>query len=283
MKLAIITDNSAANAEKLAVVEDVFVLDIPVIIENQSYIEGKNLSIDAFYQKMSASDELPKTSQPSLAELNDLLERLTNEGYTHVIGVFIAAGISGFWQNIQFLKDEFKELTIAFPDTRITSKPQTSMVENVVKWYQEGLSFDHILEKLNKQIELTTAFIMVDDLNHLVKGGRLSNGAALLGNLLSIKPILRFNEEGKIVVYEKVRTEKKTIKRLISILEEETADHAYQVSIIHSRAEEKALDLKEKLENAGYQGEIEIVTFGAVIATHLGEGAVAFGITPVID
>ncbi|EHJ56810.1 DegV family EDD domain-containing protein [Streptococcus urinalis FB127-CNA-2] len=283
MKLAIITDNSAANAEKLAVVEDVFVLDIPVIIENQSYIEGKNLSIDAFYQKMSASDELPKTSQPSLAELNDLLERLTNEGYTHVIGVFIAAGISGFWQNIQFLKDEFKELTIAFPDTRITSKPQTSMVENVVKWYQEGLSFDHILEKLNKQIELTTAFIMVDDLNHLVKGGRLSNGAALLGNLLSIKPILRFNEEGKIVVYEKVRTEKKAIKRLISILEEETADHAYQVSIIHSRAEEKALDLKEKLENAGYQGEIEIVTFGAVIATHLGEGAVAFGITPVID
>lgn len=283
MKLAIITDNSAANAEKLAVVEDVFVLDITVIIENQSYIEGKNLSIDAFYQKMSASDELPKTSQPSLAELNDLLERLTNEGYTHVIGVFIAAGISGFWQNIQFLKDEFKELTIAFPDTRITSKPQTSMVENVVKWYQEGLSFDHILEKLNKQIELTTAFIMVDDLNHLVKGGRLSNGAALLGNLLSIKPILRFNEEGKIVVYEKVRTEKKAIKRLISILEEETADHAYQVSIIHSRAEEKALDLKEKLENAGYQGEIEIVTFGAVIATHLGEGAVAFGITPVID
>lgn len=283
MKLAIITDNSAANAEKLAVVEDVFVLDIPVIIENQSYIEGKNLSIDAFYQKMSASDELPKTSQPSLAELNDLLERLTNEGYTHVIGVFFAAGISGFWQNIQFLKDEFKELTIAFPDTRITSKPQTSMVENVVKWYQEGLSFDHILEKLNKQIELTTAFIMVDDLNHLVKGGRLSNGAALLGNLLSIKPILRFNEEGKIVVYEKVRTEKKAIKRLISILEEETADHAYQVSIIHSRAEEKALDLKEKLENAGYQGEIEIVTFGAVIATHLGEGAVAFGITPVID
>ena len=60
----------------------------------------------------------------------------------------------------------------------------------------------------------------MDDLNHLVKGGRLSNGSAILGNLLSIKPILNFNDEGKIVVFEKVRTEKKAVKRLVALAEE---------------------------------------------------------------
>ena len=80
---------------------------------------------------------------------------------------------------------------------------------------------------------------MVDDLNHLVKGGRLSNGSALIGNLLSIKPILYFNDEGVIEVYEKVRTEKKAIKRLVDVLSDVTKNGEYEVFIIHSRAEEK--------------------------------------------
>ena len=74
---------------------------------------------------------------------------------------------------------------------------------------------------------------MVDDLDHLVKGGRLSNGAAILGNLLSIKPILYFNDQGVIEVYEKVRTEKKATKRLIEIIKEATASGQYRIIVIH--------------------------------------------------
>lgn len=76
--------------------------------------------------------------------------------------------------------DEFEGLTIAFPDTKITSAPQGYMAESVEKWAEAGSSFEEILEKLEQQINRTSGFIMVDDLNHLVKGGRLSNGAALL-------------------------------------------------------------------------------------------------------
>lgn len=81
------------------------------------------------------------------------------------------------------MADEFEGLTVAFPDTKITSAPLGMMVENVLKWADAGLSFEEITGKLDQEIGKTTAFIMVDDLNHLVKGGRLSNGAALLGNL----------------------------------------------------------------------------------------------------
>ncbi|HEK9987390.1 TPA: DegV family protein [Streptococcus equi subsp. zooepidemicus] len=282
MKLAIITDNTAHLPEHLAKRADIFVLDIPVIIDGKSYVEGQNLTIEAFYQSMRESQELPKTSQPSLSELDDLLGRLSTEHYTHVIGLFLASGISGFWQNIQFLIEEHPELTIAFPDSKITSAPLGSMVGNALEWSQQGLSFAEIMDKLEEQIAGTTAFIMVDDLNHLVKGGRLSNGSALLGNLLSIKPILRFDSEGKIVVYEKVRTEKKAMKRLVDILKELTDSGQYEVSIIHARAQDKADILKQLLLDNGYTCPVEEVHFGAVIAAHLGEGAVAFGITPLV-
>lgn len=73
----------------------------------------------------------------------------------------------------------------------------------MLDWSRQGMTFQAILNKLQDQIDGTTAFIMVDDLNHLVKGGRLSNGSALLGNLLSIKPILRFDEEEKSLFMKK--------------------------------------------------------------------------------
>ncbi len=157
---------------------------------------------------MASSKELPKTSQPSLMELEEILAKLTEKGYTHTWLILVIRYFR-FYQNIQYLADEFEGLTVAFPDTKITSAPLGMMVENVLKWADAGLSFEEITGKLDQEIGKTTAFIMVDDLNHLVKGGRLSNGAALLGNLLSIKPILYFTGEGKIEVYEKVRTERK--------------------------------------------------------------------------
>lgn len=282
MKLAVITDTTAVLSDDLKAKENLFVLDIPIMIGGVSYVEGKDLSLDDFYKKMAMSPTLPKTSQPSLVKLDEILTQLSSEGYTHVVGLFLSSGISGFWQNIQFLIEDYPELTIAFPDSKITSAPLGSMVKNTLNWAEDGLSFDDILAKLQKQIDGTSAFIMVDDLNHLVKGGRLSNSSALIGSLLSIKPILYFNDEGVIEVYEKVRTEKKAIKRLVDVLSDVTKNGEYEVFIIHSRAEEKAQHFYQALAERGQTENLEIVSFDGVIATHLGEGAVAFGFTPIV-
>ncbi|HHT7804377.1 TPA: DegV family protein [Streptococcus suis] len=283
MKLAVITDSSAVLQPTTLANKDVFVLPIPVTIDEESFVEGQNLTAEEFYQKMAASEDLPKTSQPSLLELEEILTALQANGYTHAVGLFLSSGISGFYQNIQYLADEFEGLTIAFPDSKITSAPLGMMVENVLKWAAAGQSFEEICAKLDQQIAQTSAFIMVDDLDHLVKGGRLSNAAAILGNLLSIKPILYFTDEGKIEVYEKVRTEKKAVKRLLEILQEKTSDGNYQLAIIHANCPEKADRFKEQLEQAGVTSQLPIVSFGSVIGTHLGEGAIAFGISPIIE
>ena len=282
MKLAVITDSSAFLQAETLRKEDLFVLDIPVNIDGQEYVEGVNLTAQEFYEKMASASELPKTSQPSIAKLDEILSSLKAKGYTHALGLFLSSGISGFYQNIQYMKDEYEGLTIAFPDTRITSAPLGYMVESVLKWAEQGDGFESILDKVTEQIENTSAFIMVDDLDHLVKGGRLSNGAAILGNLLSIKPILYFNGQGVIEVYEKVRTEKKATKRLVEIVKEATAIGNYQITVIHGNAPQKAADLRQLLIDGGVATDVSIATFGSVIGTHLGEGSIALGYTPII-
>lgn len=282
MKLAVITDSSAFLQAEALRKEDLFVLDIPVNIDGQEYVEGVNLTAQEFYEKMARSSELPKTSQPSIAKLDEILSSLKEKGYTHVLGLFLSSGISGFHQNIQYMKDEYEGVTIAFPDTRITSAPLGYMVESVLKCAEQGDGFESILDKVTEQIENTSAFIMVDDLDHLVKGGRLSNGAAILGNLLSIKPILYFNDQGVIEVYEKVRTEKKATKRLVEIVKEATANGNYQITVIHGNAPQKAADLRQLLIDGGVATDVSIATFGSVIGTHLGEGSIALGYTPII-
>ena len=282
MKLAVITDSSAFLQAETLRKEDLFVLDIPVNIDGQEYVEGVNLTAQEFYEKMASASELPKTSQPSIAKLDEILSSLKAKGYTHALGLFLSSGISGFYQNIQYMKDEYEGLTIAFPDTRITSAPLGYMVESVFKWAEQGDGFESILDKVTEQIENTSAFIMVDDLDHLVKGGRLSNGAAILGNLLSIKPILYFNDQGVIEVYEKVRTEKKATKRLVEIVKEATANGNYQITVIHGNAPQKAADLRQLLIDGGVATDVSIATFGSVIGTHLGEGSIALGYTPII-
>lgn len=282
MKLAVITDSSAYLSAETLQREDLFVLDIPVNIDGEGYVEGVNLTAEEFYQKMAQASELPKTSQPSIAKLDEILTSLKEQGYTHALGLFLSSGISGFYQNIQYMVDDYEGLTIAFPDTRITSAPLGYMVESVLKWAEQGDGFESILDRVTEQIENTAAFIMVDDLDHLVKGGRLSNGAAILGNLLSIKPILYFNDQGVIEVYEKVRTEKKATKRLVEIGKEAIANGNYQITVIHGNAPQKAADLRQLLIDSGVATDVSIATFGSVIGTHLGEGSIALGYTPIV-
>lgn len=282
MKLAVITDSSAYLSAEALQREDLYVLDIPVNIDGEEYVEGINLTAEEFYQKMAQASELPKTSQPSIAKLDEILTSLKEQGYTHALGLFLSSGISGFYQNIQYMVDDYEGLTIAFPDTLITSAPLGIMVESVFNWRDQGDDFAIIQDKLAIQISHTSAFIMVDDLDHLVKGGRLSNGAAILGNLLSIKPILYFNDQGVIEVYEKVRTEKKATKRLIEIIKDATASGQYRIIVIHGNALEKAEEVRQHLLESGVGTDISLATFGSVIGTHLGAGSIALGYIQVI-
>ena len=118
-------------------------------------------------------------------------------------------------------------------------------------------------------------FFVVDDLKYLHKGGRISGGARLAGTLLQVKPILRGDEEGKIVVYEKVRGKKKALEALANIYAQTMNDPEAPSGIAHADAPADALHLQSLLRDKGAKGEIMHVCYEPVTGAHVGPGTVA--------
>lgn len=278
MKLAIITDTSATIAENYQKHPDLFVLEVPISIDGVDYAPSK-LSPETWFELMENAKDVPKTSQPSVAELAELLKKLEKDGYTHVLGLFLTSGISGFYANAFYLQDSFEKMTVKFPETYITSSPLGFMVETAFDLEASGADFPAILEKFEEQKNRDNAFMLVDDLHWLAKGGRLSRGGEILGTLLNIKPLLQFSDDGQVVVYDKVRTTKKAVGEIKKLLVKTAQNDDYKIWVLHAQAQERAQELYNYALEQGYQ-DVEIVPFGPVIATHLGLGAVAYAISP---
>jgi DegV family protein with EDD domain len=121
------------------------------------------------------------------------------------------------------------------------------------------------------------AYFMVDDLSHLQRGGRLSSAQAFVGSLLQVKPLLHFVDK-KIVPFEKIRTRKKALKRLVDLFEEDAKlGTPIEATVIHANRVADAEEIKTELEKQFPNAEVSISYFGPVIGTHLGEGAIGLG------
>ena len=277
MKLAVITDSSATIATRYKGYANLFILDIAIAVDEED-VHSSEIADELFYDKMAKAKNAPKTAQPSLAELTELLQQLQKEQYTHVLGLFLSSEISGFYANAYYLQGDFDGMLVKFPETHITSAPLGYMVETALDLAAAGQSWETLLAKFEAQEQGDQAYMLVDDLKWLSKSGRLSNGSAILGTLLNIKPVLTFSQDGKVEVFDKVRTTKKTMARLKELLLAGADREADKVYIIHARAEDKAQELFDFAKAQGY-ADLEIVTFGAVVATHLGLGSVAYAWT----
>ncbi|AOF48833.1 DegV family protein [Tetragenococcus halophilus] len=279
MKLAIVTDSTAFLPERVRRHPDLFVIPIPVILDGKVYNEDVDIQADGYYKLMNESKEFPKTSQPTFGETLDLYKKLKEKGYDTIISIHLSSGISGYVNNLDSIKDSVEGMTIIPYDTLITSMPMGHMVEAALNMRDADNSLNEILEHLNIIRANTYAYLIVDDLNHLVRGGRLTNGAALIGGLLKIKPVLKF-EDGKIVLFEKIRSTKKALRRCEEVIGERKNEinHPVKLYVIHGNHLELAKKEKARLEKSYPDITVEIGHFGPVIGTHLGEKALGFAI-----
>ncbi|MFD2305599.1 DegV family protein [Enterococcus termitis] len=275
MKIAIVTDSTAYLPERIKNSPDLFVIPIPVILDGKIYNEGIDIEADEYYSLLNSSKEFPTTSQPALGEVIDLYERIAAKGYDTIISIHLSAGISGFVNTLFTLTEAVKGVTLYPYDSKITSVPMGHMVEVALDLVQEGASLEEIFARLDIIRDNTYAYLIVDDLNNLVRGGRLTNGAALIAGLLKIKPILTF-EDGKIVLFEKIRSSKKAFTRAEEIIgkREKEINRPVKLYVIHANNLTVAEEEKAKLEEQYPDAIIEIGHFGPVIGTHLGEKAI---------
>ena len=279
MKLAVVTDSTAYLPERIQDHADLFVIPIPVILDGKSYNEGIDIQPDEYYSLLKNSKEFPKTSQPVLGEVIALYETLAQKGYDTILSIHLSSGISGFINTLYCIKDDIKGARVIPYDSKITSMPMGHMVEAALDLNQQGKTIEEIVTHIDRIRDNTYAYLIVDDLNNLVRGGRLTNGAALIGGLLKIKPILTF-DEGKIVLYEKIRSSKKAFNRAEDIIGQRESEIAYPVKfyVIHANNLSVALEEKAKLQKKYPDAEIEVGHFGPVIGSHLGEKAIGIAI-----
>lgn len=285
MKIAIVTDSTAVVSEELKKRKNLYILSVPVIINGQPMTDA-DISANDFYQQLSADKKqtLPTTSQPSMGEVMALYDQIAKDGYDAVISIHLSSGISGFIHHLQQLTPTIENIKVYPFDSRLTSAPMADMVETALDLVDQGKNVEDIMTILEEMCREQRAYLIVDDLYHLVRGGRLSNGAAVIGSMLRIKPILRFDEEGKIVVFEKIRSSKRAYQRGVELCIErfeELSGHA-NITIVHTAYEEKALEIAEQLsQRLGIP--IKVNDLGIVVGTHVGAKAIGFAITKKME
>ncbi len=211
----------------------------------------------------------------------ELYNHLADEGYDAAISIFLTGAISGFVNTVRQLADQMKDKIkiIAF-DSHLTVKLMGYLAIEAAKEVAAGKDLDTILENLETFRQTIRDVFVVDDLQNLVRGGRLSNASAFVGSILKIKPLLTMDTPSySIEAFEKVRSMKKAKLRCEQIFEEKMAkvDYPIHALVIHANAPEAGKKWMDKLAADHPEVTFELSYFGPVIGTHLGQGALAIG------
>ena len=287
MKIALVTDSTSYLTEAEIEKYHINVLPIPVIIDGKEYLEHVDFNSAQLYELQHNGAGFPQTSQPSIGELLGLFEQLKNDSFDAILTITLAGTISGFNQTLINLSNTNPEFNLYPFDSQITVRLMGYLVIAAAKMIAAGLNPAQIISNLSELRQQIDEIFVVDDLNNLVRGGRLSNASALVGLMLQIKPLLTFDDEShRIVSFDKVRSMKKAIakaeKLLAKKLESSNTDPSKLRFIIYYANDlDSAIKIQAELSAKYPTTPIEIDEFGPVIATHLGEKAL--GITWMPD
>lgn len=236
-----------------------------------------------FYNRMSSGSDLPKTSQPEPAQFIEVFNDIKKHGYENVIFIHLSSAISGTFQTAQMLAQDYEEdFNSYFIDSKGTSLVMENLVEQALVLLDKNVDLDTITEKLQWVADEAIIYLMVENLNTLAKGGRLSKSESLVGNLLSIKPILIVDERGTIEPFEKVRTSKRALKRMNELLDARMKKYNSNAKIFfaHANNEKKVLKQINKLQVTYPDTMYRVAFLTMIIGAHVGEGAIGTAVVP---
>ncbi|MCI1985461.1 MAG: DegV family protein [Lactobacillus sp.] len=280
MKIAVVTDSTAYLSEEQIQANHIKVVPIPVILDGTVYDEGKDIQTADYYRLLRTAKTFPNTSQPPLGEVLKLYEDLAHEGYDTILSIHLASTISGFVNTLKGAASEIQDANVVVYDSQITVILMGELVLTAAHMAEQGADVNAIIAKMDELRATTGEYFIVNDLQNLVRGGRLSNAAGFIGGMLKIKPLLTFDDDShKIVAFEKIRSLKKAYARIEDLFtaELERVDYPLKAWVIHANDPEAAAQWQQALTTKFPQVHFETSYFGPVIGTHLGERAIALG------
>ena len=221
--LRIVVDSGSSIKQDEREKYGVDILPLRVQMGEDSFLDGIDLSVDEFYDRLINLKEFPKTSLPSLEDAQNLVENYTNQG-DEVLIITISSGISGTFQTMRMLFEENDKVTVF--DSQMAVGGIRFLVQEARKYEKEGM--DVIVEKLNALVPRIVTAAIPETLDYLLAGGRLSKLSWMLGTMLSIKPVIGFVET-KVTVLSKKRGLKQAMKQIVDIAVEDHCDPEYGI------------------------------------------------------
>lgn len=273
-KIAWVTDSTAYITDELKNNQDVYVMPLAIIFPDRTFEDGVDLTTDELYSRIKSEKEVPKTSQPPVGKFAELYENLKAK-YDHVIAVHVSSKLSGTFESSRSGM-EMAEVEGEIVDSKSMSYAITTLINKGIKMAQEGIGYKEIANTLRAETLKSENYILLGSLDQFYKGGRMSGTQFLLGNLLQIKPIITIKTSGEFDLFQKVRSEKKAVNRILELFKNAyDKNKITEVQIMHGNVLDKANSFKAKFEEQFPGIKITIGEISSTIAVHAGEGTVA--------
>lgn len=278
-KIAILADSGCQLPIGQLENEGIFIAPLTITMKGKSYLDQLEIDSLTVFETMQKEDIMVMTSQPSTGVLQETVQRIKDAGYDHVIALPIATGLSSTLNGMKLACD-MVGIDATLVDTKATARNQKELVKTAAKLAKEGKNVQDIETVLLDMVDNSGTIIMVPNLDHLKKGGRITPAVALLAGLLKIVPIMKLNYNlgGKIDTLDKVRTVKKANLKIIQHMVEECHVNAkdYVFAIEHVLSEDLALEMKQKLIETIGECDVLVRELPAVVGAHMGIGGIGY-------
>ena len=246
------------------------ILPIRLQMGEESFFDGVDITTEEFYERLKDKSQFPKTSLPSLEEIQNMVDKYSEQG-DEVLIITISSGISGTYQTMKMLFDEYENVEVF--DSKLAVGGIRFLVEEALKYQNEPM--EAVVEKLNQLLPRIVIAAVPETLDYLLTGGRLSKSSWMMGKLLSIIPIIGFTD-GKVDVLSKKRGLKQAKKTLVEMIQKDQADTSR--GIIASYTYNKGnIDEVIQMLPEEYQNAVSVYDdLSLSIACHWGPNAFGF-------
>jgi len=269
MAVKVVTDSTWDLPPELAEKLGITVVPLSVLFGEEAYKDGVEITREAFFDRLVNGSVHPKTSQPSVGDFAAVYKELTDQGH-EIVSVHIADKLSGTLNSARAAKLDLPDATITLVDSATAALALGLVVKATAEAAQAGKTHAEVVAVAEDAAEKTEAYVILETLTYLQKGGRIGKAQALIGGLLSVKPILTI-KDGEILPHEKVRSRAKGIAKLKEIAAS-SAPYA-ELGVIHEADSEIVTELVETL-SALTDKPVLLGKIGAVIGVHAGPDVV---------
>ncbi|EFD04517.1 DegV family protein [Peptostreptococcus anaerobius] len=254
---------------------------MPLLIsfDDMDYKDGKTISKTEFYRQLKAHDQLPKTSQVTPYEYDQVISDVVSKGDTAII-ITLASTLSGTCSSAQIAASNYPDDKVFVVDSMNVSVGERILIMHALDLIKQGLEAAEIVDILNEKKKQIKLLFLVNSLDSLYKGGRLSRLETMAGSFLSVKPILAL-EEGKIVIAGKGRGTKKSCHTHVELAKKYgEIDFSMPIYMAYSGDDESIVYNNSNAYEELFQKPIEeigLTIIGSTVGTHAGVGAIAVG------